>query len=379
MRSSSSTGTTVLRVKRSLGHVLVLVITVAVLFAAGEMVMRVLYPMPEFSGRLWRREWNEDYHTSVFIPGTEVIYAGVPMKVNSLGLRNREIEDIKGGDVTRILVFGDSFTFGDGLRTGDTIPSLLEVLLNRDANDARQYEVINFGVPGMNTFQEVMYALNYGLRFDPDGIILVWVYNDIELNGYSLEDFSYFVEHRTVPTAGVGEGGAIPRRETGGDGGGKHGFTVRLWRVYEGVRNQSRFIAFLGARSKELLQRLGVSMKMSEKIIYSDLDSEGFKLSLGTLDFINRELRGRDIEFHAVLYPPLQRLNDDYYDRLIMRKVEDFCVTSGIRYLNLFDSFRGQDPNELHVTKMDYHSNRRANEIASKAVADYLRRASKLF
>jgi hypothetical protein len=34
---------------------------------------------------------------------------------------------------------------------------------------------ILLGIPGLNTFQEVLYALNYGLRFEPDGIIIVWV------------------------------------------------------------------------------------------------------------------------------------------------------------------------------------------------------------
>lgn len=73
------------------------------------------------------------------------------------------------------------------------------------------------------------------------------------------------------------------------------------------------------------------------------------------------------------------RLDDDYYDRLINGKVEDFCVTGGIRCFNLFDSFRGEGPRELHVTKMDYHPNQYANEISSKAIAEYLRRTSKLF
>lgn len=365
--------------KRILVHLLVPLVAVVVLFAAGELIMRHIYPVPTYSGRLWRRDWNDDYHTSVFIPGTEAIYADVPTRINSLGLRNREIARVKGDDVTRILVFGDSFTFGDGLRTEETMPSQLESLLNRGAAGGKRYEVVNFGVPGLNTFQEVMYAFNYGLQFEPDGVIIVWIHDDIELNGYSLDDFAHFVEHRTVRGGSAGEDGVEARRATGGNGSGKKGFHIRLWRWYEGVRNRSRFITFFVARFKELLQRFGVNMKTSEEIIYSDLDSEGFTLCFEALQFIDRELRERGIEFHAVLYPPLQRLDDDYYDRLIMRKVEDFCAANGIRCFNLFDSFRGENPAGLHVAKMDYHPNRCANGIASKAVADYLWRTSKLF
>jgi hypothetical protein len=218
-----------------------------------------------------------------------------------------------------------------------------------------------------------MYALNYGLLFDPDAIILVWVYNDIELNGYSLDDLAYFIENRTVPRP------EEPAEETGRGGDGDGGSALRLWRLYEGVRNRSLFVTFLGTRSKELLRRIGVNVKMSEEMIYSDLDSEGFTLCFESLTYINGELGRRDIEFHAVLYPPLQRLDEDYYNRLINKKVEDFCVSNGIRCVNLFDAFRGEDPGALHVSRMDHHPNRYANVIASNAVADHLRRTSRLF
>lgn len=92
-----------------------------------------------------------------------------------------------------------------------------------------------------------------------------------------------------------------------------------------------------------------------------------------------RIFRARDIEFHTVPYPPLQRLDDDYRDRLIDGKVEDFCVTCGINCFTLFDSFHGETPRELHVTTIDHHPNQYANGIASKAVAEYMGRTSKLF
>jgi hypothetical protein len=156
MKSSTNANATPSPAKRFLGNLLVLVITVAVIIALGELTMRVLYPTPEFSSRLWRRQWNGDYRKSAFIPGTEVIYAGIPTKINSLGLRNREIDLCKGEGVSRILVFGDSFTFGDGLSTEQTLPCQVERLLNRKEGGTRRFEVINFGVSGMNTFQEVM-------------------------------------------------------------------------------------------------------------------------------------------------------------------------------------------------------------------------------
>lgn len=69
----------------------------------------------------------------------------------------------------------------------------------------------------------------------------------------------------------------------------------------------------------------------------------------------------------------------DCYDRLVKGKGADFCVIGGIRYFDSYDLFRREDPKELNVTEMDYHTNQCANRIATNAIAEYLRRTSKLF
>lgn len=360
---------------------LVILLTMTILmFFLCELFLRIYFPMPEHKdkGQLLRKEWNRDYKKSVFIPNTEVIHYSVPTKINSWGLKNKEIDFYKSKNILRISMFGDSFTYGAGLPIHETLPSQLEKRLNVEEKDSIGVQVLNFGACGMNTFEETMYALNYGLKFKPDIIIIVWLYNDIEMNGYALRDFEYFTKHGIVPKREkmvsnkvIGENIGVYQ--------GKRSITMRFWNFYDKLKQKSRFIYIVGIRTKRLLQNFGLNLKKSEEIIFSDLESGGFKLSFNSLKFINKQLKKMDIEFYIVIYPPLQKLEDDYYNDLINKKVENFCIDNNIQCLNLFDYFRGQEPSKLHMSGFDVHPNRYANEIASEAIAKYLKQKTKLF
>lgn len=95
---------------------------------------------------------------------------------NSLGYRDREHPVAKPAGVFRIAVLGDSIAAGYRVaRTEDTFPALLEAALRRDGLNA---EVLNFGVTGYNTSQEVETLRTRALRFDPDLVILAYCHND---------------------------------------------------------------------------------------------------------------------------------------------------------------------------------------------------------
>lgn len=363
--------------RRFLLNFLLFAVTVVVLFTLTELVMRLLLPPVKTEGNLWRREPNRDYRKSVYTPNKEAIDHGVPTRFNSLGLKNREIDLEKPDGCIRVAMFGDSFTYGIGLAVDETYPSLLERVLVEQAG-GRQIEVLNFGVCGLNTFQESMYAVNYGMRFDPDIIVLVWLYNDIDLNGYTYEDLEQFVESRMIPERRQNEIQAAGRTGEIGSFEGRGSATMHLWNLYAWIKARSKLVYFTGMRTKELLQKFGLNLKSSERIIYADLDSDGFRLSFDSITFLARECAKRRIEFNVAVYPPLQKLDDDYYNDLVNRKVERFCCENGISCLNLFDAFRGETPGKLHVSWIDYHPNRYASSIAARATATHLTRNSRM-
>ena len=107
----------------------------------------------------------------------EVGRAEVPIRTNSLGLRSPEVTLAKPPDTFRILVLGDSVTFGWSLRGEDTYASQLASLL-ATLRPNQRVEVINAGVSGYGTWQELRWLQETGLALDPDVIIVQTHLND---------------------------------------------------------------------------------------------------------------------------------------------------------------------------------------------------------
>ena len=107
-------------------------------------------------------------------------FAGVPVKINELGFRDpREYTLAKGDRTFRILVLGDSVTFGHGAMYEATYPYLLEQRL-RAWRPERDWQVWNLGVPGYNTSQELAYLTRVGATYAPDLVIIGFFENDLQ-------------------------------------------------------------------------------------------------------------------------------------------------------------------------------------------------------
>jgi lysophospholipase L1-like esterase len=103
------------------------------------------------------------------------------IKINSEGLRDYEHRKDKDSTTFRILVLGDSITFGLGVNIDESYPKLLEAMLNQNLTGGAQkkYEVINAGVDGYGTAQEYLYLQELGNRYRPDLVIVGLNYNDV--------------------------------------------------------------------------------------------------------------------------------------------------------------------------------------------------------
>jgi hypothetical protein len=116
-------------------------------------------------------------------PGYDGWFAGVPVKINSLGFRDpREYAVDKPAGAYRILVLGDSVTFGHGAIYDATYPYLLEQRL-RQWRSAVDWQVWNLGVPGYNTSQELAYLQRVGPLYRPDLVIVGFFENDLQDSG----------------------------------------------------------------------------------------------------------------------------------------------------------------------------------------------------
>jgi hypothetical protein len=113
-------------------------------------------------------------------------FAGVPVHINSLGFRDdREYSLEKGPSTFRILVLGDSVTFGHGSVAEHTYPFLLEQKLKAWRPDV-DWQIWNLAVPGYNTSQELAHLLQVGPSYTPDLVIVGFFDNDL-VDNYDVE------------------------------------------------------------------------------------------------------------------------------------------------------------------------------------------------
>ncbi len=95
-------------------------------------------------------------------------------RINKQGFRDeRSYEPNRVPGTKRVIVFGDSFTFGWGVENNKTFAKVLE----RETG----YDILNFGVFGYDVGQYYLSLRDNGLGYDPDVVIYnVHIGNDIE-------------------------------------------------------------------------------------------------------------------------------------------------------------------------------------------------------
>ncbi len=111
---------------------------------------------------------------------------------NSMGLRGPEIQ---AKTKPRILVLGDSFTYGIGVNDDETFCSILQSLLPEN-------EIINAGNGGKGTDYALKFYRTKGKQLAPDVVILVFCGNDFtdnQLNVYYSPDLTPKVLNQQKP------------------------------------------------------------------------------------------------------------------------------------------------------------------------------------
>jgi len=100
-----------------------------------------------------------------------------PVRVNSLGLRGREVEPKRPGEF-RVLALGDSLTYGQGVGDDETLPATLEAELAR-RDPGTSWSVVNAGHRAYDTPQELALLGELGEAIQPDLVLLCWYWNDL--------------------------------------------------------------------------------------------------------------------------------------------------------------------------------------------------------
>lgn len=112
------------------------------------------------------------------------VYRGKRLNSNSRGLRGRQEFDYeKPKGAVRILVLGDSFTFGEDVSDDETYSHALAELLPG-------VEVLNMGVHGYGHDQMLVYLREEGVKYQPDAVVLGFISDDMERNLLAFRDYA---------------------------------------------------------------------------------------------------------------------------------------------------------------------------------------------
>lgn len=164
------------------GPLLLMATSLLVTLLVVELVLQLLYvPPPQTmtgpqlgTGTFYVRDTLVGWVPNANVAGehTEPGYFTSTFRTNSRGIRGREHAYTKPAGTRRIVVIGDSFTWGYGVSNGETYPDRLEALLPGT-------DVINLGVTAYGLRQERLYLEREGVRYAPDVVVLGFCLNDI--------------------------------------------------------------------------------------------------------------------------------------------------------------------------------------------------------
>jgi len=107
---------------------------------------------------------------------------------NSFGYREKEFDVPKSGGLFRIMILGDSLTWGAGLAYNQRYSAILDSLLAKQ-QPKFPIEVVNFGFSGAPTVSELDLLARLQDEVEPDLVVVGFCHNDLQPRGqnYSVE------------------------------------------------------------------------------------------------------------------------------------------------------------------------------------------------
>ena len=246
---------------------------------------------------------------------------GVDVRINSHRLRGREVKFGRAADKLRILMLGDSVTFGWGVAEENTVARLLEDRINQNGGAA---EVINSGVGNYNTDMEIEYFQKTGLKYQPDIVILNFYTNDPERTP-SYDNLNFLNQHFLSYVYLQGRFDTFMRQVA----------VRREWRSYV----------------RELFDPEGAG---------------GKTVSRPNADFARMSRKNR-IKALVAYYPDLHILRDYPFEKS-RDLVQSVAHKNGLAFIDLLENLHGNPARTYWVSPTDAHPNAAAMKIYEAAI-----------
>jgi len=299
-------------------------------------------------------------------PGAAVKAWGIDVKINSQGFRGPEPSSDPATE--RVIVLGDSITFGNSLALEDTFPFQLQ---QRLVSQRRNVEVLNFGVGGYDTLQEVALLEIRGLKYHPNLVVVAYCLNDVGIASMSLEHiqrmqqmqnshFSFLYESRLVQL--ISESVETIRTKNWE----KHVNDPEVFR-----REYAKQIDPIGDDESELLDLMKQSPKWPSSTWYGERDRVGrLRFGFRRLARLSQE---NDFPVVIMIIPLLQNKGGAYSHRVAHRIVEMEARRAGFDTIDLTDEFLRAGMENLTLSPGEIiHPNKTGHTIMADSLSAFI-------
>ena len=293
--------------------------------------------------------------------------------MNSEGFWDIEPQIIKPSETKRILFLGDSFTIGFGISEKERFSDLIKDRLPAD------YEVINMGMWGYSTDQELLVLTEKGMKYSPDIVIVSMFLDDLFCsNLFSVNEGLYIKPKFNLANDNSLELGNVPIPNNHGK---SYLLNTVLTRFYK-LRNRLEMGSEFDSRGW---------ISVFDKAY---LKEKRYSLPLRLLSEMNAVSKANNSKFLLVIIPYKdqlyeQRINTSRgpykgipYGRLDLslpqKVVRLFCKKSGIPVLDLLPVFKVHNSQKPLFFKKDLHWTKEGHRLAAEQILTYLKESNYL-
>lgn len=266
-------------------------------------------------------------------------------RLNRFGLRGPDVEVPKPPGVRRVLVLGDSFTYGLGVRNERApFPAVLQRELNRDWPRGRgPYEVLNGGISGSLTGQWVDLLRRVGPQLEPDVVLAVFFLRD-GTRDRTISDFFGVIRDE------------IAQRNADSA-------------LYQ--------LSYLVRWIRDLQDRRRVARAYTETLLDAYFGSPEqtvqWDLAQRHLLMLRDMARAQGAVFGLAVFPMLVELDEGYPFRAVSDLLMEFAAARGIPAHDLLPAFLGREAADLWVSPLDQHPNEAGHAVAADSLLPFVR------
>lgn len=290
----------------------------------------------------------------------------VDYKINSKGFRDKEFLTEKPENVVRIAVLGDSITFGFEVPLERTYPKVLENMLNQNRN--RQVEVLNFGVGGYNTYNELELLQETVIKYKPDIVILGFCMNDIA------NPYADFTPH-TVESLGNLPLDAIPNPVTMIKPVQTKGLLKELLKYSHALQHIQKLATSIKSKKNNSNNPNSINLAYKDALeSFAKTDSIERKWLLNKLLKMKKVCEDNGAKFFVTIFPLYYQLDNRYAFSESRILIREFCQNNSIPNVDLHKIFQDYSIDTKKEIYSDVvHPNEIGHQLTSQAILEELK------